>query len=114
MTPRRPRLVDGLRDGAGALGLPVLGEGIGEGLVRLSRGLGWLPGGRLAIPQYCPVRGCVNGTFSSLGTLRDHLEKRHPTMTARERTEACDTARILCRKAVAAAIAARPDRRGAR
>jgi hypothetical protein len=96
MRRRRPRLVEGLADGAASAGLATLGEGIGEGL-------GWLSGGELAIAQPCPIKDCPNGTFSSLRALRNHLEIKHAYMTPRERTEACDTARILCRKAVATA-----------
>jgi hypothetical protein len=98
LTKRRvPVLAEGLRDG-----LAPLGEGLGEGL---TYGAEWLSGGRLAIPQFCPRDGCENGTFATLAAVRLHLKRQHPELTDRERTEACDTARIRCRKAVQAARA---------
>lgn len=100
MKQKRPRLLDGLRDGAEAADLPGLGAGIGDGLDRVRYAVSWLSGGRLPVRQPCPIADCKNGPFSTLGSLRGHLERRHQLLSERERTEACETARILARKAV--------------
>lgn len=97
---RRPRLIDGLRDGIEAARLPELGAGVGGALNRLAYGAEWMSRGRLVVPQPCTVEGCANGPFSSLPSLRRHLERAHHGLTYRQMTEACETARILSRKAV--------------
>jgi hypothetical protein len=106
MRRRRPRLVDGLRGGAEALRLHELGAAIGESLNALTYGSEYLAGGKLAIPQPCPIGGCDNGPYGDLTGFRNHLLRRHPELTDRERTEACDTVRFLCRKQIAAARSA--------
>jgi hypothetical protein len=101
MRRRRPKLVEGLIEGA--LTIPELGQGIGEGLNRIVYGAEYLSGGKLPIPQPCPIGGCENGPYGDLTGFKNHLLRRHPELTDRERTEACDTVRILCRKQIAAA-----------
>jgi len=111
MTKRRlPPLSEGLRDGLAALDLGTgrrlseLGAGIGEGLnAAAAYGAEFLPGGHLPIPQPCPLDGCTNGPYSSLVAFSNHLEIKHPKLSRRERTEARDTVRILCRKAIRSA-----------
>lgn len=84
------------------LDLRNLGEGLGEGLLRISYGAEWLAGGKLAVPQACPI--CppdAGGSFASLDTLRHHLEARHPGLSPRQRSQAFDSVRISARRAFA-------------
>jgi len=96
---RKPTLADGLAEGAKAAGLHEVGTGIGEGLVRVSEA--WLPKGKLAVPQPCPVWHCAAGPYGSLAALRFHLNAAHSGMSDRELSFLLDGAR---RQAVRAAM----------
>jgi hypothetical protein len=94
MSSKRPGLVDGLREGAKAVALRELGEGIGEGLNRLK----WW---ELRPAQRCPIKDCPGrgGPYTSVAALRNHLYHRHADMSQLQQSEAIDTARFLCRRA---------------
>lgn len=98
---RKSSLRRGLEDGREIAGtrLIELGRGIGDTLLELGYGAEWLSGGRLAVHQACPVDGCAGGPFSSLDTMRRHLDVVH-RFGPRERSEALDTARLTCRRQV--------------
>ena len=104
-TPRRrkPALVEGLSRGVKRADVAGMAAAIGEGLVRVSEA--WLPNGKLAVPQPCPILKCGSGPFSSLESLRHHLSTSHAEMTDRERSFALDGAR---RDAVRAAMNGAP------
>lgn len=92
---KRPRVVDGLREGAEVAHLPELGRAVGESGGNIVRYvLRRLTGNDLEVPQFCPVTGCANGTFSSRQSLWNHLDSRHPELGPRERFQAWDTVRI--------------------
>ena len=91
MTRKRPSLVEGLAEGVRVADVPGLGRGIGEGLVRVSEA--WLPGGKLAVPQPCPVLTCRYGPYGSLAALKSHLLALHAGMSDRERSYTLDTVR---------------------
>lgn len=93
MRRKKPAVIEGLAAGVRAADFPGLGAGIGEGLVRVSEA--WLPKQKLAVPQDCPVAGCIAGPYSSLLTLRHHLKMVHVMAypTDRERSFALDSVR---------------------
>lgn|GEM_PF-992930 len=103
--PRRKKpspaedLTEGLAAGAKAADIAGMAGTIGEGLVRVSEA--WLPKGKLAVPQPCPVRDCAAGPYGSLAALRFHLNAAHAGMSDRELSFMLDGAR---RSAVRAAM----------
>ena len=90
MTRKRPALVEGLAAGAENAGLTDLGRGLGDGLVRVSEA--WLPKGKLALPQMCPL-GCVTRAYPSTVALGHHLSTAHAGLSSRERSFVLDQAR---------------------
>jgi hypothetical protein len=91
LTRKRHPLVEGLSAGADRADLKGMAVGIGEGLVRVSEA--WLPNGKLAVPQHCPVPDCKAGPYNSIACLRQHLSSAHAGMTDRERSFVLDGAR---------------------
>jgi hypothetical protein len=88
---KKPSVIQGLAAGVEKVDVPALGRGIGEGLTRISEV--WLPRGKLAVPQRCPVGGCSDRTYASLIALRTHLASAHAGMSHREHSFVLDKAR---------------------
>lgn len=91
MTRKKPALVEGLAAGVQRADVSGMAGAIGEGLVRVSEA--WLPKGKLAVPQPCPVPDCASGPHTSMTSLRNHLQAAHAGMSDRERSFALDEAR---------------------
>ncbi len=78
MTRKRPALVEGLTAGVERAGFPVLGRGIGDGLLQISE---WPKKGVFAVPQMCPWRACPPQTYVSKPSLKQHFSASHPWMS---------------------------------
>jgi hypothetical protein len=91
LTRKKSALVEGLSAGLERADVRGMAAGIGEGLVRVSEA--WLPRGKLAVPQSCPVPNCGAGTYGSLIALRNHLSAAHAGMADRERSFILDEVR---------------------
>jgi hypothetical protein len=87
---KRPALVEGLEKGIEKADVVGMAGAIGEGLVRVSEA--WLPKGKLAVPQMCPLND-GKGPYASTVALHQHLTMAHPGLGLRERSFVLDSAR---------------------
>jgi len=79
---KKTSLGEGLGEGLSRIRPSELGRGLGEGLVRFSEI--WLPGGKFAVPQTCPVAGCGAGPYPSKPAMYHHLSGSHASLSIRE------------------------------